>query len=132
VYTHENCGQGTVISGSHFSSLANPFSQVGKTLCASCKEFVDLKTVHWHDTGENVAAYRRRLLRAAPLTLRMFGWLISSLAGAALGAGIGWFCTPKDPKGPIIGGGTGFLLGFVFLTPYLPRLIWQIDYRGKL
>jgi hypothetical protein len=72
----------------------------------------------------------RRLRAAAPASLKLCGWVLGPLGGAALGAGVGWLFTPNQPKGPIIGGALGLLLAAGFLMPILARWVWGIDYRG--
>jgi hypothetical protein len=128
-YVHESCGQVTVVSGDDFSRLANPFAVVTGTYCVSCQAMVNLGTVSWADTQEPISKYRRRLRAEAPLSLKLFGWVIGPLGSAALGAGIGWLFTPNQSKGPIIGGVMAFLLTIGFLMPVLASLVWGIDYR---
>jgi hypothetical protein len=65
-YVHDRCGEVTVVSGGDFSRLANPFTFVSQTYCASCQRMVGLRSVAWADTAEPIAAYRRRLRGAAP------------------------------------------------------------------
>src|SRR4051794_12515233 len=42
VYAHEACGGTTEISGDDFARVANPFTYVSQTYCASCGSFAGL------------------------------------------------------------------------------------------
>jgi hypothetical protein len=129
-YVHDRCGQITVVSGHDFSRLANPFAFVSQTYCVVCQTFVSLRSVAWADTGESIAAYRRRLRAEAPMSLKLVGWGIGPLVCAGLGAGIGWLFTPNQSKGPLIGGVTALILAVGGLMLVLSRWVWGIDYRA--
>jgi hypothetical protein len=129
-YIHDRCGQVTVVSGNDFTRLVNPFTFVSQTYCVGCQGFASLRSVAWADTGESIAAYRRRLRGEAPQSLKLVGWFLGPLAALLLGAGIGWLFTPKDFKGPLIGGLLGLVLAVGFLMPVLSRWVWGIDYRS--
>jgi hypothetical protein len=128
-YVHERCGQVTLVSGDDFSRLANPFTFVSQTYCVACGAFVSLRSVAWADTGESIAAYRRRLRAEAPLSVKLAGWLLGPLAGLLIGAGVGWLITPQDLKGPVVGGVAGLVLAAGFLMPLLSRWVGGVDYR---
>jgi hypothetical protein len=130
-YVHPQCGGTTIVSGDDFTRLANPFTFVSQTYCASCGSFVGLGSVEWEDTGETISAYRSRLRGEAPLGMKLLGWVFGPLGGAAIGALIGWACTPREVLGPISGGVVGLFVVAAFLMPLLSSLVWGIDYRSK-
>ena len=125
-YVHRKCGQVTLVSGDAFDRLSNPFAFVARTACAGCQRDVWPGTVVWEDTGESIAAYRRRLRRAAPLSLKLCGWG----TGPLLGAAAGWAVGPHDISKPILGAFIGFIAVTFFLAPILCRWVWKIDYRS--
>jgi hypothetical protein len=129
-YVHKRCGEVTVVSGNDFRRLANPFDFVPQTYCVACEEMVGLDTVAWDDTGETISRYRRRLRAAAPVSLKLFSWVICPLGGAALGAGAGWLFTTHRVTGAFIGAFVGLVVTPLFVTSLLLRWVWRLDYRG--
>jgi hypothetical protein len=129
-YVHPRCGGTTIVSGDDFTRLANPFTFVSQTYCAACGSFVGLGSVEWEDTGETISAYRSRLRAEAPLGLKLFGWVIGPLGGAAIGTLIGFACTPRELMGPGIGAFMGLFVTAAFLMPLLTRL-FGVDYRSE-
>src|SRR5262245_4007131 len=72
-YRHLKCNGVTLVSGDHYVLLECPFRPLGGgTYCASCKEFVPLKSVEWEDTGENIEEYRNRLYNSLPWKRRLY------------------------------------------------------------
>jgi hypothetical protein len=131
VYVHEGCGGQTAISGDEFARVTNPFTFVSQTYCASCGGFARLGGFFWADTGESVTHFRRRMHRRAPWSLKLGVWIVGPLLAAALCALIGYFCSPKLPAaGAIAGAVVGAFFFVAFLTPYVSRWLWGIDYRG--
>ena len=72
-YVHLQCGRKTTVDGQEFQALCNPFTGVlaVKTFCVPCRKHAPLNDFMWADTGENLAAYRKRVLRALPRGLRL-------------------------------------------------------------
>jgi hypothetical protein len=131
VYVHDACGGGTRISGDDFARLTNPFCWVTSTLCRECEGFFKLRQFTWDDTGEDLASYRRRLRRRAPLSLKLWGFVLGPLLGAGLCALIGVALAKDRIAGAIGGAAAGILIVPAFLIPYLSKWIWGIDYRRK-
>lgn len=125
-YTHRACGQVTVVSGSDFDRLANPFAVATRTFCVGCQRAVWIGSVAWEDTGESIATYRRRQRQAAPFSLKLFGWG----AGPLLGAAVGWAVRPNEISGAVVGAIAGFIAMAFFAAPLVCRWFWKIDYRS--
>ncbi|WP_044300432.1 hypothetical protein [Rhodopirellula sallentina] len=129
-YTHSQCGQATEISGFDFVRLANPyFFTMGSTVCCQCGP-VPLREVAWDDTGETVAAYRRRLR-----SKRIWVWLFWPIL-IALGAGGGVMFSMQDnanrPDMLAAAGGVGVIIGIVvayFIVPFIFQLTMFRDPR---
>jgi hypothetical protein len=127
VYVHDDCDGETVISGFDFTRVANPFAFVSQTLCAACGRYAGLGRFSWADTGENIRAYRRRLRRQAPLSLKLCCYLFAPLLGTVLAALIGVLIT-EPLKGIIVGASAGAMIVLLLIAPLIARL-WGIDYR---
>lgn len=127
VYVHKRCGTATLVSGDDFRRLVDPFSPVQVTYCASCRKMESLDKVAWSDTGEPIAAFRRRLRDATPRSLLLFN-RIAPFVAAVLCAGIGWLFTPHRSLGPLAGGITG-LVTLALLANPIGRMFWGVDYR---
>jgi hypothetical protein len=145
VYRHQECGSLTQISGRNFLRLANPFAVVGETICCGCGRAVPIRQVAWADTGENVAAYRRRLRAAMPLGRRLFfaalGLVVGALTGFLCGYAGGvlmigpmgnrpWWFQESGLIAGGIGAFAGCLLGAQLIPAPLMRLVWGLDYRS--
>jgi hypothetical protein len=130
-YVHQACGEVTVISGRDFSHLADPFTLCTGTYCTICRKMVNLKAVAWADTGEPISVYRQRLweesprLRTSPL-LRV----VVPIAGAVLGALLGWLFAPIKPRGLVIGTIMGTVVAVLVVMPLGNRKNRGIDYRA--
>jgi hypothetical protein len=110
-YVHSACKGVTVVSEDGFIKLADPFSQVIRTLCAGCKEYFPLDEFYWEDTGETIAAARARLRSQAPPLL---GWLSTVpgfftllILGLVLGVVIGII------SGLLLGALAGWIIGVI-------------------
>src|SRR5262245_39389455 len=90
VYVHRTCGTLTEVSGYDFQRLTNPFTMVPGTICVGCGRAVPIRQVEWADSGENVAAYRRRLRAAMPLVRRLFFHGLGPTVGALVGYACGF------------------------------------------
>jgi hypothetical protein len=143
VYLHRQCGGFTQISGHDFLRLANPFAVAQETICCGCCRAVPIRQVEWADTGENVAAYRKRLRAEMPLGRRLFFQVLGPVAGALVGflcgfaggvlmigrVGNQWLLAPGIIGGLVGAVGGGFL-GAPLLPAHLMRMVWGLDYRG--
>ena len=127
-YVHKECGGVTVISGFQFGRITNPFDVVPQTYCAGCEKYVSLKKVAWVETGEVIAAYRRRMRATAPAALRLLTSYLAMLIYTALGAAIGSLFPADKAPAWLIGGAVGFALAIVAI-PWLLSLLWRIDNR---
>jgi hypothetical protein len=146
VYRHEQCGSLTEISGHNFLRLANPFAVVGETICCGCGTAVPIRDIAWADTGENVAAYRRRLRTAMAVGRRLFfgclGPLVGALAGFLCGYACGlliigpvgnrpWWLQASGFIFGAIAAFVGLQLGAQLLPAPMMRLVWALDYRRE-
>ena len=121
VYIHERCKQGTMITGTHWRGLCNPFSQTSGTICSHCQRAFPVKEFMWADTQENVLTYLRRLRSETPVVWRMWFWWLGPLCGAAFIAALLYFIGPVIPMEkqlPAAGwAAIGAFFG-IFVTPY--------------
>jgi hypothetical protein len=132
LYVHDKCGKTTEVSGYDFNWLANPFTWVSSTYCATCNGDTTLGRVRWVDTNEPISKYRARLRRNAPLSLIIFAYLVLPLLGIGLGGGIGWVVYTKRPEaGAFAGAILGLFIYMSFLTPLLSAWVWRLDYRAN-
>jgi hypothetical protein len=146
VYRHQTCGSLTEISGHNFLRLANPYAVVGETICCGCGTAVPIRDVAWADTGENVAAYRRRLRAAMALGRRLFfgslGPVVGALAGFLCGYASGlliigpvgnrpWWLQASGFIGGAVAAFAGLQLGAQLLPAPMMRLLWGLDYRRE-
>jgi hypothetical protein len=145
-YRHRPCGTLTQISGQSFLRLANPFAVAHETICCGCGRAVPIRDVEWADTGENVAAYRKRLRSETPLGLRVFFGLLGPVLGALIGFACGyvggllmigtvgnrpwWLQWESGLIGGLVAAFAGCLLGAQLLPGPLMRRLWGRDYRG--
>jgi hypothetical protein len=72
-YVHLQCGRKTTVDGDEFQGLCNPFTGLlgVSTFCVPCRKQAPLNDFMWADTGENLAAYRKRVLRSIPRAMRV-------------------------------------------------------------
>lgn len=62
VYQHEDCGVATGMPEEIIRSyLKNPWLYSNYTFCCGCGDYFDEKEFFWTETGENLAAYKKRL-----------------------------------------------------------------------
>jgi hypothetical protein len=62
VYIHPRCGVGTKMPEEIVRSyLVNPFLYNDMTFCCGCNDYVNQKELVWHDTGERLNEYFRKL-----------------------------------------------------------------------
>lgn len=130
-YAHISCHGLTVIGGSDFVRLANPFSVVKATFCAKCSQMDALAAFVWVDTGEDLRTYRNRVRKAAPAALKIWEIIhitilvLFGFGGVVLGALTG-FGRLAVLCGALLGAG----LGAVILWP-IGRLL-HVDFRRYL
>jgi hypothetical protein len=128
-YIHTKCGHATVVSGDSYSELSNPFQFTSGTMCVGCSKGVPLKDVVWEETGESIAAYRRRVSASAPLGLKLAGWLgplITGLVGAAIGAVV----KPGEVGAPVGGFVGGVMIYIWAIAPIVTKQFFKIDFRA--
>ena len=134
-YTHRRCEGQTVVSDAHYTHISDPFRPCTATYCCTCANFVPLPEVFWSDSGEDLVAYRQRMRKETPGTLRFWRSGLGLLLGGAIGAGIGYLISlavqiPLNKgigfilAGLILGGMLTYLIGSLILTR-----IYDIDYR---
>lgn len=122
-YIHEQCGQATEVSGFDFVRVANPFFfAMGSTVCCQCGP-VSFGEVAWNDTGESVAAYRRRL-RSKRIWVWLF-WPVLIAAGAFGGVMFGMRDNADRPDMLAAAGGMGAFIGLVVAYFVVP-IVFQI------
>ena len=131
-YLHSKCGQGTTVSGDNFAYLSDPFLFCWGTYCAHCKTYRGLGAFVWADTGESLAARRRRLRRGCPRGVKVWGWFLGPLLVAAAGAVVGWLAIGRPPEGPIAGACIGWLPAVGVLPSLLAKHVWGIEFRALL
>jgi hypothetical protein len=90
-YRHSPClrkpqGTETVVSGHDYTHICDPFWPCSSTFCCGCSSFVPLDSVVWTDTGETIAAYRKRLRAQTPRFVGLWRMGLGFFLGAALGA----------------------------------------------
>lgn len=90
-YLHRPCirkpqGTETVVFSHDYTRLSDPFWPCNSTFCCGCSDFVPLDSVVWTDTGESIAAYRRRLRAQTPRFVGLWRMGLGFFIGAALGA----------------------------------------------
>jgi aminoglycoside 3-N-acetyltransferase len=80
-YVHLQCGRKTTVDGEEFLGLCNPFTGLlgVSTFCVPCRKQAPLNDFMWADTGENLAEYRRRVLRSIPRGQRRRTRLVRAL-----------------------------------------------------
>lgn len=83
-YVHDKCNRATVVTGSDWVGLCNPFAQTMGTICSHCGTSASLKHFAWTDTGENLQAYVRRLRKKCPVFWQMWFWWLGPVCGAVL------------------------------------------------
>ncbi len=110
--------------------MSDPFLFCIGTYCASCRSYGGLGTFEWEETGETLSARRRRLRRACPGVIKVWGWLLGPLVCAGIGAGVGWLV-----RGSWDGLSWGLITGITcaaVLPSLLAKFVWGIDYRAHL
>lgn len=126
-YVHKECGNSTVVSGIDFERLANPFTFVVNTYCASCDRDVSLSSVRWSDGKQSISTCRRRLRAKAPANVRFAGTLGVPAGGLTAGSLIGWILS-GDIYWIVAGAVLGLFIATAFLTPLVTRQM-GFDYR---
>jgi hypothetical protein len=127
-YAHLRCRGLTVIGGSDFVRLADPFSSVKATFCTRCAQMDALAAFAWVDTGEDLRSYRNRVRKAAPAALKIWEIIyitilvLFAFGGIVLGATTG-FGRLAVVGGAMLGGG----VAAVILWP-IGRLL-RVDFR---
>ncbi len=75
VYIHERCGKATQLSGfPRTVSLRDPNWYFLGTICVHCGGGVPEEHCVWEDTGENLAAYKKRLTRRKSYAYHLIRW----------------------------------------------------------
>jgi hypothetical protein len=129
-YTHLECEGSTVVDGREFVVLADPFSFVSKTKCASCGEFVELDRVAWSDTRETISSFRERLRLNLSLIARVWAYVVGPLNGAITGAVIGMCWPPHKAPEIVTGVIGGAIIGWLVLQ--IPaRQYLGMDFRTE-
>ena len=91
-YRHKNCGTVTVVNGTEFELLADPFSEMGRTMCSSCNDYFPITEYEWADTGETISDYcKRHSARATKLERFLCSRLVFLLT-LFTGFNVGVFC----------------------------------------
>jgi hypothetical protein len=129
-YVHDQCGCGTSVTDDEFRGLINPFQFVLGTYCTGCERMVSLRSVAWENTGETLADYRSRLLSEEPPLWQAWRKGLGTLAGALVGAFLG-FIVLNSVVGVVIGLLGGAFLEYFMLTPKVVPLILGTDYSRK-
>ena len=131
VYLHPDCGGGTEVSGYDFYRVADPFEFVSSTYCASCSRYVGLGSVQWEGRKDSIRAWRRKMRAKAPLSLKLFRWVIAPAVCGFLGLLIG--LVAADEKGKALGAVIGLVIGALFgawlLLAPVSWLIWKDFFR---
>lgn len=83
-YIHELCQKTTIVSGSDFAGLCNPFDFCMGTYCVHCGIADSLSHFVWEDTGEKISVYRRRLRKSSPM-LMFWNWCFFPAVGGVVG-----------------------------------------------
>jgi hypothetical protein len=94
-YEHSACGGITEVSGDDYVRLECAFRGCSGTFCASCRRFVGLDAVTWVDSGETIAAYRRRIVAAVPFWERVRLSLFANAYEGALNLNLDRTGTPR-------------------------------------
>jgi hypothetical protein len=135
VYVHRRCGGHTKVSGGDYTHICDPFWPCTSTYCCQCSGFAPLSEVRWADTGETVAAYRRRVRSETPAMIQVWrygvGLVPGGLAGAILGLLVALLTDApnKSLAGfAIIGGLIGAFLIYLLGTILLNKA-FDVDYR---
>lgn len=141
-YTHDKCGEATVIDGGHFSAISNPFNEGQKTICVHCDDAFPLTDYTWDDTGERISDAHARQRAQAPawaqsllsdascLTTSVLGIVVGVAFGLGLNRAVGggtisgWIA---GVLGTIVGliGGMMFFGGVV--TPYIMSRYYHVE-----
>jgi hypothetical protein len=129
-YLHERCGGATLVSGENLEWLLDPFLPCSGTFCAGCRRTAGLGAFRWEDTGETIAARRKRLRKMCPPTVKVWGWLLGPLAVAAVGALVGWLMIRRPIEGPVAGALVGALPAAAVMPTVLAKHVWKIDFRA--
>lgn len=120
VYEHKKCGTKTVIDVLEVKVLFEDPYQLPYTFCAGCKKHYHDRQFFWVQSGENLFAFVKRLRARTTLGFKIYRLVLAPLAGAGIGAAIGWFASTGDPViavASLVGGGIfgwmagGFILG---------------------
>lgn len=123
-YIHQKCGKVTRVTGGDFAGLCNPYEPCTGTICAACGGPDSVGSFSWEDTGESVADYRKRLRGEAPLSYRLWAWVIGPLIGAGIGGAAGALFIRKNLAADAgIGAAIGAALMFLFIGPKILGLI---------
>src|SRR5438093_4430661 len=112
VYVHPDCGGGTKVSGYDFYRVADPFEFVSSTYCAGCSRYVGLGSVKWEGRKDSIRAWRRKMRAKAPLSLKLFRWVIAPVVCGLLGLLIG--LVAADEKGKALAAIIGLVIGALF------------------
>ncbi len=135
MYLHTRCGSRTRVSGGDYTHICDPFWPCTSTYCCKCAGFAPLTEVVWADTGETVAAYRRRLAAETPGLLKIWRAGGGFLVGAALGAGIALLVAlvaqvqRQQLVGIVSGGAAVGALVCYFVGTIILNRVHGIDYR---
>jgi hypothetical protein len=79
------------------------------------------------------AAYRRRLRREAPRSLKLVAWLLAPLLGTGLGVALAILLNSgeTDLRAWAIFGSLAGLSTLLLLPAFLARWVWRIDFRQE-
>lgn len=85
-YTHDKCGEVTVVSESEFKIVASPLPGCRMTMCCGCGQHFPIAEFKWSDSGERIVDYYARHRAKASLSAHLVSSLAFSLSLIALGA----------------------------------------------
>ncbi len=131
-YHHEACGGDTTISPDVVAWMTgDPYGFIVSTKCANCGRYVGLRAVTWKDTGETVAAYRKRLRRQTYPLLIALRLVVGPLTGALIGAAIGAVANLKNwDLGALAGVVIGLPLGY-YVTGMAYQIGWAMTRKKR-
>src|SRR5206468_3899680 len=113
-----------------FNRVADPFEFVSGTYCCGCGKYPGLGRVKWEGRKDSIREWRRKWRAKAPVSLKLFRWVIAPAVCALLGMLIGFAADTKgNGVGPIVGFFGGALFGSSMLLAPLSWVIWKDFFR---
>ena len=130
ILVHSHCGTQIPVSGPLYYCLCDPFDLWTRRFqCGNCGRVVDLDGIHWLDTGETLANYRR--LRSGASAFTWFSRLaFPALLGGGMALGLMlWLAKPETPRA-WVETGTAVLFG-IFWFMSMSRIVTLFGWRQK-